>query len=57
MKVSIHLYTQSKPVEVEAVRNCYTKGGLYCVLLHDGTVYKFPLEHVFRITEAGLDSA
>lgn len=50
-KVEVHLYSQSEPILVECVRNTYTKGPLYCVLKTDGTVDKFPVEHVFRIRE------
>ncbi len=52
INVKIHLYSQSDPVVVKGARNCYTKGPLYCVLMNDGTVYKFPTEHIFRITES-----
>ena len=51
MNVKIHLYTQADPVAVEGARNCYTKGPFYCVLMPCGTVYKFPVEHIFRVTE------
>ncbi len=52
MEVQVHLYTQSKPVVMIDVRNAYQKGDLYCIMLNDGmTVYKFPLQHIFRIKE------
>ena len=51
MIVHVHLYTQSRPVVLTNVRNCYQKGDLYCVLQPDGSVRKFPLIHIFRITE------
>lgn len=51
MKVEVHLYQQAQPVIIEQVKNTYTKGPLYCVMQEDGTVYKFPVEHVFRIKE------
>jgi hypothetical protein len=35
------------------VRNAYTKDGLYCVMLKEGPVIKFPLQHIFRIKEEG----
>lgn len=53
MKVKVHLYSQSQPVVIEAVRNCYQKGSFYCVMLHDRTVRKFPVEHIFSVTEEG----
>lgn len=53
--VYIHLYTQSEPIILEHVRNTYTKGPLFCVMLdalfHQQEVHKFPLEHIFRIKE------
>ena len=51
MKVTVHLNLQSRPVEIEDVRNCYQKGSFYCVLLYTDTVFKFPVEHIFRVTE------
>jgi hypothetical protein len=52
MEVRVHLYTQSEPIVIANVRNTYQKGDLYCVMLNDDkTVYKFPLQHIFRITE------
>lgn len=51
MRVEVHLYTQSNPVVIEGARNAYTKGPLYCVLMSDGTTYKFPIKHIFRIKE------
>lgn len=56
MKVSVHLYSQSRPVFIEGVRSTYTKDGLYCVLLNDNvTAYKFPYEHIFRIKETDTE--
>jgi hypothetical protein len=50
-RVQVHLYTQSHPCEFLDVRNAYTKGDLYCVWCTDGRIYKFPLQHIFRIKE------
>ena len=51
-EVKVHLYSQSEPVEIKNVRNTYQKGDLFCVFLMDNkTVYKFPIRHIFRITE------
>lgn len=50
-KVQVHLYEQSEPVEFDSVRNTYTKGPLFCVMAPDGTVYKFPIQHIFRVKE------
>lgn len=52
MTIEVHLYSQSQAVKLEKVHNTYQKGTLYCVMLEDGTVYKFPLEHIFRIKES-----
>lgn len=52
MEIRVHLYSQSEPVVMTDVQNAYQKGDLYCVMLNDGkTVHKFPLQHIFRITE------
>lgn len=53
MSVEVHLYSQSQPIAIVNVRNSYTKDGLYCVMTTNGTVYKFPLQHIFRIAENG----
>lgn len=50
MDVSIHLLSQSKPMKYQNVDNCYTKDGMYCVL-HNSTVYKYPLVNIFRVKE------
>lgn len=51
-RVLVHLYSQSQPVVIEKACNTYQKGDLFCVLQEGGkTVYKFPLQHIFRITE------
>lgn len=58
MEVKVHLYTQSEPVVRNNVRNTYQKGDLYCVMMNDGkTAYKFPLQHIFRITEIYDDNS
>ena len=58
MTVEVHLYAQSQPVIISNVRNTYQKGDLYCVMLLNGPevgrengVYKFPIQHIFRIKE------
>lgn len=50
-RVQVHLYSQSEPCSFRDVRNAYTKDGLYCVWTTDDKVYKFPLQHIFRIKE------
>lgn len=51
MTVEVHLYLQSEPIVITDVKNAYVKGPLYCVMAISGTVYKFPIEHIFRIKE------
>lgn len=51
MTVTVHLSTQSQPVKICEVKNTYQKGDLYCVMT-DTQVFKFPLVHIFRITES-----
>lgn len=54
--VRVHLYSQSSPVVFESVHNTYTKDGLYCVMLNDWhTVHKFPVQHIFMITEISAE--
>lgn len=50
MKITVHLLSQSKPIEHGDVGNAYVKSGMYCVL-KDGVVTKYPLCNVFRIVE------
>lgn len=51
MIVEVDLLSQSVPVRIEDVLNAYQKGDLYCVMQADGTVYRFPIIHVFRVKE------
>jgi len=51
MKVSVHLVSQSKPIEYPDIKNTYTKDGLFC-LYSDGQVEKYPLVNIFPITES-----
>lgn len=50
MKVLVHMLSQSQPIEIENVKNVYTKDGLLCVY-HDEVVDKFPLVNIFRVRE------
>jgi len=50
MSILVHLLSQSQPIQIDNVKNTYTKDGLYCVY-HDDVVNKFPLVNIFRITE------
>lgn len=51
MNIKIHMLSASKPIIRKNVNNSYTKDGLYCVMLEDGTVKKYPLCNIFEITE------
>ena len=50
MKVSVHLRETSQPVEHDAA-NAYTKGPFYCVYVLGEGVYKYPVEHIWRVKE------
>ena len=43
--------SQSKPIKREGVVNAYTKDGLYCLYMADGTVKKYPMVNIWEITE------
>lgn len=49
--VSVHLLMQAKAIRYENVVNAYQKQDLYCVMLDNSTVHKFPVQHIFRIVE------
>lgn len=51
MTVHVHLLHQSAPIKREHVRNTYQKGSMFCVMHANGKVEKFPLQHIFRVTE------
>lgn len=50
MTVKVELKETSQAITLNAV-NAYTKGPLYCVYLANGTVQKFPLANIWRVTE------
>lgn len=50
--VKIELENTSQSIE-RAAENTYVKGPFYCVYRSDTkTVEKFPVAHIFRVTEA-----
>lgn len=51
MKISVHLASQSKPKKYKDVVNTYTKDGMYCVLLKNDIVHKYPMCNIFRVEE------
>ena len=48
--VEVWLDETSEPIIHDAL-NTYTKGLLYCVYCSDERVFKYPIEHIFRIIE------
>lgn len=48
--VEVWLYQSSEPQVFEA-KNTYTKGPMFCVYTKDDKVYKFPVQHIFRVIE------
>lgn len=50
MTIFVHMLSQSKPIQIENVKNTYTKDGLFCVY-HDEVVDKFPMVNIFRVRE------
>lgn len=51
MKISIHLLSQSSPIEYKDVTNAYTKDVMYCVYI-DTEVIKYPMCNIFRVKES-----
>ena len=49
--VDVHLLHQSSPITRDDVINTYTKDGLFCVMRAEGLVEKYPMIHLFRVTE------
>jgi hypothetical protein len=48
--VEIELRETSQPITREAI-NTYQKGDLFCIYLENGMVEKYPVNHIWRITE------
>lgn len=48
--ISVHLLSQSNPIEYENIKNAYVKDGMYCIYFND-EIHKFPLCNIFRIIE------
>jgi len=51
MTVFIRLQQASNPLVFNNISNAYTKGGLYCLRLEDGSTLKLPLISIFSIRE------
>jgi len=52
MKIEVHLFSQSKAIVYENIKNEYTKDGMYCIYKDDGFVEKYPLVSIFRVRES-----
>ena len=50
INVKIELYKTSQPIVRKAL-NTYTKGPLFVVYTTEGKVEKYPVQHIFRVTE------
>lgn len=48
--VEVWMYQTSVALKFEAF-STYQKGDLFCIYCTDGKVRKFPLQHIFKITE------
>jgi len=55
INVKISLTETSQTIEHDA-KNTYTKGPFYCVYMPDGTVFKYPVSNIWRVTEEYGDS-
>lgn len=53
MIIKVHLISQSKPIEHKEIVNTYIKEGMYCLLVTNNEVYKYPMCNIFRVIEVG----
>lgn len=49
-KVEVWLMETSEPL-VHDAKHTYTKGLLYCIYCENGSVVKYPIDHLFRVIE------
>ena len=49
--VFVHLLSQSESMKFTDVLNTYQKGDMFCIMTKDNTVYKYPIAHIFCVTE------
>lgn len=53
MKVEVSLLSTSQAIIHDDAHNTYIKDGMFCVYISGlGLVYKYPLQHIFRVTES-----
>jgi hypothetical protein len=57
IRVEVHLVDQSQPIVRDDVLNAYSKGGFYCLFRQGGTVEKYPIPSIWRVTEQYGDTA
>jgi hypothetical protein len=50
MKVEVHYKDASRPITYEKVKSTYIKGEFFVVYIDD-TVYKHPIQNIWRIRE------
>lgn len=50
--IEVWLMETSLPITHINVENAYTKGKLYCVMHKDNTVWKYPIQNIFRVKES-----
>lgn len=51
MHVEVELKETSQKLIYDDVLNTYTKGALFVIYRMGGTVVKFPLDNIWRVTE------
>lgn len=54
MKVKVYMLGTAQPIVFEKAINCYSKGGMYCILTEDDDkrkVHKYPLINIFKTEE------
>ena len=51
IKVTIHLKTQSQPIEYTEVINTFQKGDFYVIYTVGEKSHKYPIADIFRVIE------
>lgn len=49
--VFVQLDSQAIPIIYTNVHSTYQKGDLFCIMLHNNEVHKFPIEHIYKIID------
>ncbi len=50
MKVQVQLKETAESIEHDVV-NTYQKGSFFCLYCKDGTVYKYPIDNIWRVVQ------